>query len=131
MSKILIVEDNCVNRELLRELLEMDGHCVAEAVNGREALDSLGRELPEAVLLDLNMPVLDGFGAIREIRQHGQFRALPVVAVTAYAMVGDRERTLNAGFDGYLSKPIDLQSLRSELRRVLATAPKGSAAASS
>jgi len=131
MSKILIVEDNCVNRELLRELLEMDGHCVAEAVNGREALDSLGRELPEAVLLDLNMPVLDGFGAIREIRQHGQFRALPVVAVTAYAMVGDRERTLNAGFDGYLSKPIDLQSLRSELRRVLATAPKGSAATSS
>jgi CheY-like chemotaxis protein len=125
MSKILIAEDNPVNRELLRELLEVRGHTVAEACDGEEALRMIEQSQPDLVLLDIGMPLLDGFGVIRKIRENPRFASMPVVAVTAYAMQGDRERILSSKFDGYLSKPVDARSLVQELDRVLS--PQGSA----
>ena len=119
MSKILIAEDNPVNRELLRELLEMRGHTVVEACDGEEALRIIEQTQPDLVLLDIGMPLLDGFGVIRKIRENPRFASMPVVAVTAYAMRGDREKILSSKFDGYLSKPVDARSLVQELDRVL------------
>lgn len=115
MSKVLIAEDNAVNRELLRELLESRGHIVREACNGREALENLHSERPDILLLDLGMPVMDGFATLAEIRKDASLKSLPVVAVTAYAMQGDREKALSAGFDGYLTKPIHVPSLVAEM----------------
>jgi CheY-like chemotaxis protein len=119
MSKILIAEDNAVNRELLRELLEMRGHTVAEACDGEEALRMIEQTQPDLVLLDIGMPLLDGFGVVRRIRESPRFASLPVVAVTAYAMQGDREKILSSKFDGYLSKPVNAPSLVEELDRLL------------
>lgn len=119
MKTVLIAEDNPVNRELLRELLEIRGYAVIEACNGQEAMEQLQTMRPDILLLDLNMPVLDGFGSIEQIRKHPSLRTLPVLAVTAYAMRGDREKILTAGFDGYLSKPIDPTLLQQELQRLL------------
>jgi CheY-like chemotaxis protein len=117
--KILIAEDNAVNRELLRELLELRGHEILEATNGEEALAVLDRDRPDLVVLDLGMPVLDGFGAIQKIRANPALRELPVLAATAYAMRGDREKVLESGFDGYLSKPISPDVLDKEIARLL------------
>jgi CheY-like chemotaxis protein len=119
MKKVLIAEDNAVNRELLHELLEARGYSVFDACDGQQALQVLSETQPDILLLDLNMPVLDGFGVIGKIRQDPALAALPVLAVTANAMRGDRERILNSGFDGYLSKPIDAVLLRHELERLL------------
>ncbi len=115
---VLIAEDNGVNRELLRELLEMRGHTVVEACNGEEALRLLDQSKPEILLLDLGMPVLDGYATVRKIRENPALAALPVLAVTAYAMQGDKERILDCGFDGYLSKPITPLLLFQELDRL-------------
>ena len=119
MKKILIAEDNPVNRELLRELLEMQDYEVFEACNGQEALDMIEQLRPDLLILDLGMPFLDGFGAIRKIRADPAFAGLPVLAATAYAMRGDREKTLEAGFDGYVSKPIQPAALKQEIARLL------------
>src|SRR5580658_290100 len=119
MRKVLIAEDNPVNRELLRELLEGRGCEVEEACDGEEALEMLERTRPDILLLDLGLPKLDGFGVMRKIRENAQLADLPVLAVTAFAMRGDREKALDAGFDGYLSKPINAISLAEELERLL------------
>ena len=120
MSKVLIAEDNPVNRELLRELLEIRGHSVTEACNGQEALDLLQKSHPDILLIDLDMPVLDGFATVHNIRGTPALASMPVLAVTAYAMQGDREKVLASGFDGYLSKPINACELREEMDRLLA-----------
>lgn len=119
MKKALIAEDNAVNRELLRELLELRDYAVLEACDGQQALRALEGTLPDVLLLDLGMPVLDGFATIRKIRENPGWAALPVLAVTAYAMRGDREKVLASGFDGYLSKPINPTALYQELDRLL------------
>ena len=119
MSKVLIAEDNPVNRELLRELLETRGYSVIEASDGQEALTRIEESRPDLLLLDLDMPVLDGFATVRRIREHSSLATLPVLAITAYVMHGDRERVLASGFDGYLSKPIQSRSLFEELERFL------------
>jgi CheY-like chemotaxis protein len=115
MIKVLIAEDNAVNRELLRELLELRGCTVLEACDGQEALQMIEQIRPELLLLDIGMPVMDGFAVIRKIRENPGLATLPVVAVTAYAMRGDEERILSSGFDGYLSKPLNPSSLAQEL----------------
>jgi hypothetical protein len=119
MNKILISEDNAVNRELLREILEMRGYTVSEACDGAEALRMIEQTQPDLLLLDIGMPLLDGFEVMRKIRENPRFAALPVVAVTAYAMQGDREKILSSKFDGYLSKPVNAQSLDEELHHLL------------
>jgi two-component system cell cycle response regulator DivK len=119
VSNILIAEDNAVNRELLRELLEIRGHTVAEACDGVEALRMIEQNQPDLLLVDIGMPHLDGFGLISKIRENPHLSALPVVAVTAYAMQGDREKILSYKFDGYLSKPVNASNLGEELKRLL------------
>ena len=108
---ILVADDNTFSRELIRELLEPSGHVVLEAINGADALQLIRQHAPDLVFLDLQMPVQDGFGVIRELRNEDRFRKLPVVAVTASAMIGDRERAIAAGFDSYIAKPIDLSEV--------------------
>ena len=108
---ILVADDNPFSRELMRELLEASGHVIIEAVNGRHALDLIRRNRPDLVFLDLQMPLQDGFSVIRELRSDTSFHNLTVVAVTAGAMLGERERTLAAGFDSYIAKPIDLHEV--------------------
>jgi len=98
MTKILIAEDNPTNRELFRELLEARGYDVSEACDGPEALQMVEQTQPDLLLLDIGMPVLDGFAVVRAIRENPHLANLPVLAVTAYAMQGDRERILSSGF---------------------------------
>jgi CheY-like chemotaxis protein len=119
MRTVLVAEDNAVNRELLRELLETRGYTVLEACDGQEALHMIDQAQPDILLLDIGMPVLDGFAVVRKIRENPHLAKLPVVAVTAYAMQNDRERILNSKFDGYLSKPINPRLLMEELDRLL------------
>jgi CheY-like chemotaxis protein len=95
----------------------MRGYDVSEACDGQEALVRIVETQPDVLLLDLGMPVLDGFGTIKAIRENPSLSSLPVLAVTAYAMRGDRERILDSGFDGYLSKPINPTALDQELQR--------------
>src|SRR5260370_20979572 len=104
MSKILIAEDNAVNRELLRELLEMRGHTVAEACDGEEALRMIEQTQPDLLLLDIGMPLLDGFGVMRKIRESPQFASLPVVAGTAYAVRRVPQKSVSVDFYAYLSQ---------------------------
>lgn len=130
MKTILIAEDNPTNRELLRELLEPRGYTVTEACNGAEALAVVEQAHPDILLLDIGMPVLDGFAVVRKLRDNPRFASLPIVAVTAYAMQGDREKILNSGFDGYLSKPITSVSLVHELDRLLVHSTTQSASVS-
>jgi CheY-like chemotaxis protein len=119
MIRVLMAEDSPVNRELLREILESRSCEVDEAHDGVEALEKIGRSRPDILLLDIGMPKLDGFGVIRKVREDPNLASLPVLAVTAYAMRGDREKGLEAGFDGYLSKPVDARSLFAEMERLL------------
>ena len=121
MKNILVAEDNAVNRELVRELLETHGYSVFEASNGQEALQMITESIPDLLLLDLGMPVLDGFGVIRQVRDNPAWATLPVLALTAYAMQGDRDRIIGSGFHGYLSKPINSGALLKELTRLLET----------
>ena len=119
MTTVLVAEDNPVNCELLRELLEARGYSVIEAPDGQEALRVIEQSHPDIVLLDIGMPVLDGFAVIRKIRENPSLARLPVLAITAYAMRGDRESVMNAGFDGYLSKPINSSDVSNEIERLL------------
>jgi CheY-like chemotaxis protein len=119
MIRVLIAEDNAVNRELLREMLEARDCEVAEARDGQEALRMLESSRPDILLLDVGMPVLNGYELVRKIRSDASLATLPVLAVTAYAMQGDRENILRSGFDGYLAKPINARSLAQELDKLL------------
>jgi two-component system, cell cycle response regulator DivK len=113
---ILLADDNRSSRELMREILEASGHLIVEAANGRDALHLIRQNQPELVFLDLQMPILDGFGVLRELRADVRFCRLPVVAVTATAMLGDRERAIAAGFDSYIAKPIGLGEVREQVK---------------
>lgn len=119
MKKILVAEDDPANRQLLREILGADGYQVIEAANGREALEKIAEMQPDLVLLDMQMPILDGFAVLRQLRQDPRFANLRVVAVTACAMRGDREKALAAGFDAYITKPIDTRELGAQIVRFL------------
>jgi len=117
--KVLVAEDNAVNRELLREVLEAHDYEVVEAADGQEVLMRIEKSTPDVVLLDINMPVLDGFEVIRRIRQSSELKQLPVLAVTAYAMKDDREKVMAAGFDGYVAKPVNSAVLLREIEQLV------------
>jgi CheY-like chemotaxis protein len=121
---ILVADDSLFSRELMRELLEASGHVIIEAVNGRNALDLIRQNRPDLVFLDLQMPLQDGFSVIRELRNDVSFRNLAVVAVTASAMLGDRERALAAGFDSYIAKPIDLCEVEKQVELLSSRHPR-------
>ncbi len=111
MSKILVAEDNPANLELMREILNLQGHEIVEARDGGEALLQAEMAHPDLILLDVNMPVLNGYEVLERLHANQQMAGIKVVALTAYAMRGDREKALQAGFDGYLTKPIDVRTL--------------------
>ncbi|HWH57057.1 MAG TPA: response regulator [Terriglobales bacterium] len=119
MKTILIAEDNVVNRELVREMLEAWGFRVLEALDGQQALETIKAERPDLVLMDIQMPALDGFAVMQKIRSEAELAAIPVVALTAYAMRGDSERALSAGFNAYVTKPIDMALLQKEINHHL------------
>jgi PAS domain S-box-containing protein len=127
--KILLAEDNATNRVLATRLLEKHGHTIVLAENGRQAIEVLERQKVDAVLMDLQMPEMDGIEAIHAIREKEETRGghLPIIALTAHAMKGDRERCLAAGADDYITKPIRTQELLAALKRVVETsrAPSG------
>jgi CheY-like chemotaxis protein len=127
MKRILIVDDKATSRELLRTVLERQGYVITEAADGEEALQKVRAEAPDLVLLDLQMPVRNGYEVLSELRQDPRYVALPIIALTASAMQGDRERALAAGFTAYLAKPVALSHLRDEIQRLL---PPGSSATS-
>jgi len=118
-SLILIADDRPSSRELLRTVLERAGYSVIEAADGEEALERAQAAHPDLILLDLQMPKLDGYGVLERLRKDERFRALPVLALTASAMSGDREKILAAGFTDYLSKPAGPDLLREAVARLL------------
>jgi two-component system cell cycle response regulator DivK len=118
-SLILIADDRPSSRELLRLVLERAGYAVVEAEDGQQALDKTRSEDPDLVLLDLQMPGLDGYGVLAALRADPRFAGLPVLALTASAMRGDRERILEAGFTDYLAKPAGPELLRETVARLL------------
>ena len=120
MKRVLVADDKESSRELVRTVLEHAGCVVEEAADGREALAKIMADSPNLVVLDLHMPGLDGFKVMETLRQDGRFASLPVVALTASAMQGDRERALAAGFVDYMTKPISLNVLRGRLLELLA-----------
>ena len=119
MRRVLVADDKESSREFVRTVLEHAGCVVEEAADGREALAKVAANPPHLVVLDLHMPALDGFGVLAELRKDARYSCLPVVALTASAMQGDRERALAAGFVDYMTKPISLSVLRTRLMRLL------------
>lgn len=118
-ARILIADDYDDNRELLRLMLEAEGYIVREARDGRECVAAARAEVPDLALIDLSMPLLDGWGTLRELRADERTRSIPCVAVTAFSGNHDRQRTLKAGFDAYLSKPFRARDLLELVQRLL------------
>jgi two-component system, cell cycle response regulator DivK len=119
MKKVLVADDKATGRELVRTILENSGYEVFEASNGLEAVKQAHQLSPDLIILDIHMPGLDGFGVIEQLRREQPFAATPIIALTASAMMGDRERAMAAGFTGYITKPIGLKALRAEVTRLL------------
>ncbi len=122
MARILVADDNPMNLYLTIELLEMEGHTVLTAANGEEAVREARAGLPDLILMDLRMPVMDGVQALRRLRDEEATRSIPVVALTASAMKGAREKILAEGFDGYIEKPIEVGRFGKQIGRWLARA---------
>ena len=125
MRTLLVADDNRLSRELVRDVFTSADCRVVEAGDGQEVIDRLEAASPDLVLLDLEMPVKDGFATLAEIRKHPRFSRVPVVAVTAKAMLLDHDRILAAGFDAYVTKPIDIAKLRGRVDALLDRHPKG------
>jgi two-component system cell cycle response regulator DivK len=119
MTKLLLVEDNDMNRDMLQRRLQKRGYEVVTAVDGREGIDVARRELPDLVLLDMSLPVLDGWSAAGILKGEAATAAIPIIALTAHAMAGERERAMAAGCDEYDTKPIDLARLLAKIEALL------------
>ena len=111
MAKILLVEDNEMNRDMLSRRLKKKGFEVEIAVDGQEGVDKAKSISPDLILMDLSLPVLDGWGATKAIKANPDTSSIPIIALTAHAMAGDREKAIEAGADEYDTKPIDLKRL--------------------
>lgn len=119
LQKILIADDQPMNREMLEEMLISLGYEAIVTSNGEEALQKIEQAKPDLALIDIQMPKLDGMALIQRIREKPHYATFPVIALTAYAMQGDRERMLEAGFTSYIAKPFHLDVLEAELQRLL------------
>jgi two-component system, cell cycle response regulator DivK len=119
---ILVVEDNRLNMKLVRDVLEHAGYAVVEAMTGEDGVALAGSRRPDLILMDLQLPGIDGTEALRQIREAESGSAVPVVAVTASAMSSDREAAARAGFDGFLEKPINARALPAQVASFLAGA---------
>jgi CheY-like chemotaxis protein len=121
-QKILVVEDNDMNMQLVEYLLEEGGYQIAKASSGEEAL-AIARDravaAPDLILMDIHLPGMDGLSVVRAIKADGRMAGVPILALTAHAMRGDKDRFLEAGCDGYISKPIDVKTFLTSIERYL------------
>ena len=121
MSKcILVVEDQEDNRQILRDLLGNAGYELTEAENGEEAIAAVAKRRPDLILMDIQLPVMDGYTATRRIRTNPDLKSVPIIAVTSYALAGDEDKARAAGCDGYVSKPYSPRDLLAKVRAYLA-----------
>jgi CheY-like chemotaxis protein len=124
MPKILLVEDNEMNRDMLSRRLERKGFQVVIAVDGAEGVSRARAEQPALILMDMSLPVMDGWTATREIKEDVQLRAIPIIALTAHAMAGDKDRAMQAGCDDYDTKPVEFERLLGKIQALL-VGPRG------
>jgi len=117
--KLLIVEDNQDNRELAIKVLKNKGYELIEAVDGEEAIEKAIAEKPDLILLDISLPKLDGYEVARRLKGMEEFQEIPIIAFTAHAMKGDREKVIAGGFEGYISKPINVHEFPDQIRLYL------------
>jgi two-component system cell cycle response regulator DivK len=119
MHKILLVEDNDDNRDMLARRLQRKGYAVVVALDGQQGVEMAASERPDLILMDMSLPVLDGWEATRQLKAMPESRAIPVIALTAHAMSGDREKAIAAGCDDYDIKPIELPRLLGKIETLL------------
>jgi len=119
MAKILLVEDNEMNRDMLSRRLKKRGHEVAIAVDGQEGVNMASSGAPEIILLDMSLPVMDGWEAARALKADEATKSIPIIALTAHAMAGDRERCLEAGCEDYDTKPVEFKRLLGKIDTLL------------
>ncbi len=119
MARILLVEDNEMNRDMLSRRLKRKGYDVIMAVDGEQGVAMARSESPELILMDMSLPILDGWEATRQLKSQPETSSLPVIALTAHAMEGDRDKALEAGCDDYDTKPIDLKRLLGKMKVLL------------
>ena len=120
MSKcILVVEDQLDNRQILRDLLGNAGYALIEAENGEEALKAVAGQRPDLILMDIQLPIMDGYETTRRIRSNGDLKSIPIIAVTSYALAGDDAKALAAGCDAYVTKPYSPKQLLAKVRKYL------------
>jgi CheY-like chemotaxis protein len=121
MAKILLVEDNEMNRDMLSRRLIRNGHEVSIAIDGQQGVDMAVAQLPDLILMDMSLPVIDGWEATRNIKANDTTRKIPVIALTAHAMAGDREKAAEAGCDDYDTKPVEITRLLGKIAALLGT----------
>ena len=119
---MLLVEDNPANLALMQYLLQAAGYSTLTATDGRQGIAVAQHESPDVILMDLQMPILNGYDAARQVKEIPALRGVPIIAVTAYAMVGDRDKILARGFDGYIAKPITPERFVAEVETFIASA---------
>jgi CheY-like chemotaxis protein len=119
MPKILIIEDNEQNRDALSRRLQRHGYDVITAIDGRQGITMAQAEIPDLILMDLNLPDVDGWEATRMLKEAPETRAIPIMAMTAHAIAGDQERALQAGCDDYHAKPVEFQRLLTQIEALL------------
>jgi two-component system cell cycle response regulator DivK len=122
MAKVLLIEDNEMNRDMLSRRLIRRGFQVVFAMDGQQGVDLARSELPDIILMDLSLPVIDGWEATRRVKADEATRSVPVIGLTAHAMAGDREKAIEAGCDDYDTKPVELDRLIGKIERLLGTA---------
>jgi two-component system, cell cycle response regulator DivK len=120
MAKILLVEDNEMNRDMLSRRLIRNGHEVSIAIDGQQGVDMALAQVPDLILMDMSLPVIDGWEATRRVRANEATRKIPVIALTAHAMAGDREKAMEAGCDDYDTKPVEITRLLGKIVALLA-----------
>ncbi|MBU0729781.1 MAG: response regulator [Proteobacteria bacterium] len=118
-KKIMIVDDNKDSRELALKVLQARGYIISEAVDGEDALAKIPLIKPDLILMDISLPKIDGYEVTRRLKNNPEFRNTPIIALTAHAMKGDREKALDAGCDGYIPKPINVRELPEQIRLFL------------
>ena len=119
MPRILLVEDNEMNRDMLSRRLARREYEVLVAVDGKEGVEMAGSEAPDLILMDMSLPVMDGWEAMRQLKASPETKAIPIIALTAHAMSGDREKAMEAGCDDYDTKPIELPRLLAKMEALL------------
>jgi len=119
MAKILLVEDNELNRDMLSRRLKRRGYEVTEAVDGKQGVERAQEQKPDLILMDMSLPVMDGWEATRTLKADDATKAIPVIALTAHAMQGDKEKALRAGCDDYDTKPVELKRLLAKMKALL------------